>query len=36
VPYFLSITQSDVTGIIPNPAGSGAGYFMFYNTVHYT
>lgn len=36
VPYFLSITQSDVTGIIPNPAGSGAGYFMYYNTVHYT
>ena len=35
-PYFLSITASDVTGIIPNPAGSGAGYFMFYNTVHYT
>jgi ABC-type dipeptide transport system, periplasmic component len=35
-PYILSITASDVTGIIPNPAGSGAGYFMFYNTVHYT
>jgi peptide/nickel transport system substrate-binding protein len=36
VPYFLSIHQNDVTGMIPNAAGSGAGYFMYYNTVHYT
>lgn len=35
VPYFLSINLDDVTGMIPNAAGSGAGYFMFYNTVHY-
>ncbi|MEM1654680.1 MAG: ABC transporter substrate-binding protein [Thermoplasmata archaeon] len=30
VPYILSITKNDVAGIIPNPAGSGAGYFMYY------
>ncbi|MEM4058582.1 MAG: ABC transporter substrate-binding protein [Thermoplasmata archaeon] len=35
-PYLLSITENGVTGMIPNPAGSGAGYFMFYNTIHYT
>ncbi len=35
-PYFLAIHADDVTGMIPNPAGSGMGYFMFYNTVHYT
>jgi len=23
-------------GMIPNPAGSGMGYFMFYNTVHFS
>lgn len=36
VPYFLSINADNVAGMIPNPAGSGAGYFMYYNTVHYT
>lgn len=36
VPYFMSVTANNVAGIIPNPAGSGAGYFMYYNTVHYT
>jgi peptide/nickel transport system substrate-binding protein len=36
VPYILSITENDVAGIIPNPAGSGAGYFMYYNTIYYT
>jgi peptide/nickel transport system substrate-binding protein len=36
VPYFLSINANDVTGMIPNTAGSGAGYFMYYNTVQYT
>ncbi|HEU12668.1 MAG TPA: hypothetical protein ENO35_01090 [Euryarchaeota archaeon] len=36
VPYLLSITENDVSGIIPNPAGSGAGYFMYYNTIYYT
>lgn len=36
VPYQLAVHQSNVTGMIPNPAGSGAAYFMFYNTVHYS
>jgi peptide/nickel transport system substrate-binding protein len=36
VPYFLAANRSDVVGMIPNPAGSGMGYFMFYNTVHYS
>lgn len=36
VPYFLSVNTNNVAGIIPNPAGSGAGYFMYYNTVHFT
>lgn len=36
VPYFLSVNSNSVTGMIPNTAGSGAGYFMFYNTVQYT
>lgn len=35
VPYFLSINQNNVVGMVPNAAGSGAGYFMYYNTVHY-
>jgi peptide/nickel transport system substrate-binding protein len=36
VPYFLAANRSDVVGMIPNPAGSGMGYFMFYNTIHYS
>ncbi len=36
VPYFMATNRSNVAGMIPNPAGSGMGYFMFYNTVHYT
>ena len=36
VPYFIAVNESNVVGMIPNPAGSGMGYFMFYNTVHYT
>jgi peptide/nickel transport system substrate-binding protein len=36
VPYFMAANRSNVAGMIPNPAGSGMGYFMFYNTVHYT
>jgi peptide/nickel transport system substrate-binding protein len=35
VPYFMAANRSNVVGMIPNPAGSGMGYFMFYNTVHY-
>ena len=36
VPYQLTVNQSNLAGMIPNPAGSGAGYFLFYNTVRYT
>jgi peptide/nickel transport system substrate-binding protein len=36
VAYFISASRSNVVGMIPNPAGSGVGYFMFYNTVHYS
>ena len=36
VPYFMAANRSSVVGMIPNPAGSGMGYFMFYNTIHYT
>jgi hypothetical protein len=25
-----------ITGIIPNPAGSAMGYFLYYNTISYT
>jgi peptide/nickel transport system substrate-binding protein len=36
VPNILAVNQNGVTGMIPNPAGSGAGYFLYYNTVNYT
>ena len=36
VPYLMAANRSNVAGMIPNPAGSGMGYFMFYNTIHYT
>ncbi|MEM0134873.1 MAG: ABC transporter substrate-binding protein [Thermoplasmatales archaeon] len=36
VPYLLQVHSTDVTGMIPNTAGSGAGYFMYYNTVEFT
>lgn len=36
VPYQLAAHQQGVTGMIPNPAGSGAAYFMYYNTVQYS
>lgn len=37
VPDFLTASASNVAGIYaPNPTGSCAGYFMYYNTVHYT
>jgi hypothetical protein len=32
----MTVNQEGITGMIPNPAGSGMGYFMFYNTIHYT
>jgi peptide/nickel transport system substrate-binding protein len=36
VPYFMAANRSNVVGMVPNPAGSGMGYFMFYNTIHYS
>ena len=33
---FMTVNQSGVTGMIPNPAGSCAGYFLYFNTVEYT
>jgi peptide/nickel transport system substrate-binding protein len=36
VPYFMASNRSNIVGMIPNPAGSGMGYFMFYNTIHYS
>jgi peptide/nickel transport system substrate-binding protein len=36
VPEFMAVTANGVTGIIPNPAGSGMGYFLYYNTISYT
>jgi hypothetical protein len=36
VPVQLAVNANDVAGMVPNPVGSCAGYFMFYNTVHYT
>jgi peptide/nickel transport system substrate-binding protein len=36
VPSQLAVNQNNVAGMIPNPAGSGAGYFLFYNVVHYS
>jgi peptide/nickel transport system substrate-binding protein len=35
VPYFMAANRSNVAGVIPNPAGSGMGYFMFYNSIHF-
>ena len=36
VPYMLAFHVDNLAGIIPNPAGSAAGYFMFWNDVYYT
>lgn len=37
VPDFLAVSINTVVGMYaPNPTGSCAGYFMYYNTVHYT
>ena len=36
VPYFMAANRSNIAGMIPNPAGSGMSYFMFYNSIHYT
>ena len=31
----MTVNQNGVTGMIPNPAGSAAGYFLYFNTVSY-
>jgi len=31
----MTVTQNGIAGIIPNPAGSAAGYFLYYNTITY-
>ena len=36
VPYFMAANRSNIVGMIPNPAGSGMGYFLFYNSIHYS
>jgi hypothetical protein len=36
VPEMMAVNVNGVTGIIPNPAGSGMGYFLYYNTIDYT
>jgi len=36
VPYFITANRSNIVGMIPNPAGSGMSYFMFYNGIHYS
>jgi peptide/nickel transport system substrate-binding protein len=36
VPEFMAVTANGITGIIPNPAGSGMGYFLYFNTISYT
>jgi len=35
VPEFMAVTANGITGIIPNPAGSGMGYFLYYNTISF-
>ncbi len=36
VPNFLAVNYNNVVGMVANPTGSCAGYFMYYNTVHYS
>ena len=35
VPEMMPVEANGITGIIPNPAGSGMGYFLYYNTISY-
>jgi len=32
----MTVQQNGITGIIPNPAGSAAGYFLYFNTIDYS
>jgi peptide/nickel transport system substrate-binding protein len=36
VPELMAVTANGVAGIIPSIAGSGMGYFLYYNTISYT
>jgi hypothetical protein len=36
VPVQLAVNVQNLAGMVANPTGSCAGYFMYYNTVHYT
>jgi peptide/nickel transport system substrate-binding protein len=36
VAEMMTVNQNGITGMIPNPAGSGAGYFLYYNTISYS
>lgn len=36
VPRFISVNADNVVGMVPNLDGACAGYFMYYNTVHYS
>jgi ABC-type transport system substrate-binding protein len=36
VPELMAVKQNGITGVIPNPAGSGMGYFLYYNTINFT
>jgi len=32
----MTVNQNEIAGMTPNPAGSAAGYFLYFNTVHYS
>jgi ABC-type transport system substrate-binding protein len=36
IPNQMTVNQNGITGMIPNPAGSGAGYFLYFNTIGYS
>jgi len=36
VGLMMTVNQNGITGMIPNPAGSAAGYFLYFNTVRYS
>ncbi len=36
VPNFIAVNDKNVVGMVPNLDGPCAGYFMYYNTVHYS
>ncbi|HYB07647.1 MAG TPA: ABC transporter substrate-binding protein, partial [Nitrososphaerales archaeon] len=36
VPEMMAVRANGITGIIPSPAGSGMGYFLYYNTISYS